>query len=949
MFHKEHTPIDNSSVDLNLLRTIEISAFLHDVGKPIARYLDISTDPNLTKFGIFATQPEIQESLKRDSELFKELKSSGIVKKQSLPNHVFAGLVLLQSPFLETANPESHSIFTVTKEEEKFWKRLKIDPVHVKAAILLHHFNNAKTVEEFLTALFDHIQAGDDLINRYLEAYEKVTSYVREGDHTEATQRAQHSETSISDLYNLLTLLGRTDENQDGTVTHPTVAFDPIHEQIQNFRQEAFYKLKPDKKVASNTTKNFVEEFKKIFTIAETPIQLLSFLKLLFYRYLLFTPADIMEKIPIISLYEHLYSTALVASNIYLVKTLNRAKLGLIFIDFPSIQQYIYNIYSTKHALKTLKAKSFLVQLLPELAKTYIYEKLSAKGYISYFHEVLNVGGKVSIIIPATEEVKQELIEIKKELEENLFDKFKGEIKMAFAFESKPLTLQDSNRNILAILKELISDTNEHLRTEKNRPFATILFNHHEDQAPYLIPTSVEQDTTLCDICNLYPAQTVRGEGTEDEIHLCKLCDSYERIGRELKDAHFLAITPHNMHQNLRSPSFANLFSYDLHLLSSKDLRKTSSDLRQLHNLILIDIDFYGRHRSGRGTDRARKEKPDSPISQLKSLILNTTHVDIIPISKYIYKENNQPATLEQLSKHRYLAILKGDVDNLGKIFREELERLYAALHSSRIEDQSQEPYPISYRRTASFWFKFFFEILIEKAIIEPKAQSQRSDPFKIYTVYIGGDDFVILGDWLDIYDLAQKLETNWKRFTNNNPRLTFSASITLFKDKTPVLYTIEKAEENLHRAKYLEENKNKIYLLQDVADKEVFIRLEIGGVFEEETLPVVTTSFINILEPQTAQKNQISTGFLYKLFTLLTQLRDRERTSALKTEDLEYFKAYTYYLLKRYGFLQKDSWQQFAEALKNTKIEHFTQRELRNLIAVLSYIIYERRENESG
>ncbi|WP_337043879.1 type III-A CRISPR-associated protein Cas10/Csm1 [Emticicia sp. 17c] len=86
--------------------------------------------------------------------------------------------------------------------------------------------------------------------------------------------------------------------------------------------------------------------------------------------------------------------------------------------DLSGIQEFIFNTKS-KGAAKTLKGKSFYVQILADLAIVYIKKKLD--GY--QITEIYNGGGNFFLLIPDTPPIKEQLANIEKNITRELKEK----------------------------------------------------------------------------------------------------------------------------------------------------------------------------------------------------------------------------------------------------------------------------------------------------------------------------------------------------------------------------------------------------------------------------------------------------------------------------------------------------------------------------------------------
>ncbi len=135
------------------------------------------------------------------------------------------------------------------------------------------------------------------------------------------------------------------------------------------------------------------------------------------------------------------------------------------------------------------------------------------------------------------------------------------------------------------------------------------------------------------------------------------------------------------------------------------------------------------------------------------------------------------------------LALLKGDVDRLGRIFAEGLGERWSVARTSALSRMID-----SYFTTRLPW------------LLEHKAADS-------YTVYAGGDDFMLVLPWWQGMQFATTLQQDFRKFAASNPSLTFSLGIALFDARTPISIAAGEAEERLERAK--EAGRNRICAIE--------------------------------------------------------------------------------------------------------------------------------------
>lgn len=124
------------------------------------------------------------------------------------------------------------------------------------------------------------------------------------------------------------------------------------------------------------------------------------------------------------------------------------------------------------------------------------------------------------------------------------------------------------------------------------------------------------------------------------------------------------------------------------------------------------------------------------------------------------------------------LALLKGDVDRLGQIFAAGLGGRWSVARAAALSRMMDS----------------YFSLRLPWLLRERFPNS--------YTVYAGGDDFMLVLPWRDGFALAQALREDFAAFVGHNPGLTFSLGIALFEPRTPISLAAREAEARLEAAK---------------------------------------------------------------------------------------------------------------------------------------------------
>jgi len=192
------------------------------------------------------------------------------------------------------------------------------------------------------------------------------------------------------------------------------------------------------------------------------------------------------------------------------------------------------------------------------------------------------------------------------------------------------------------------------------------------------------------------------------------------------------------------------------------------------------------------------------------------------------------------------LTTLKGDVDNLGKIFQQGLGGKSTFAKMAALSRQMNSFFAV--------WLPAFC----------------REKYPNCYTVFAGGDDFFLIGPWHSTQKLAAEMAEHFKAYVAENPEIHFSAGLIMTKPKHPVHTLAELAEEALEASKG--------YSLGDRAAKNA-VRIH------RETVPWRDWPQLAALEEEVrrcADRYKLSTGYVYGLLQLIDLAADRENIESV-------------------------------------------------------------------
>ena len=709
--------------------------------------------------------------------------------------------------------------------------------------------------QKFIIKYFPQIEKAASLVNLHHD-YEKYTGeeykllkilvladWLSSGErieYDEETEMGARRKTPMLSIFSKINLYGR-EETQDRYLV-PTIynPFQPIYPSLKIENLPSSYKALWD---------SFTKDIEKI-KIEDTS-GLFETLFHIMKKHCLFVPSAVYKSIPDISLFDHAKTTCAIADCLYKVadlnfldalinalkkrgkeslneteeKALREEKFLLVGGDISGIQKFIYTIIS-KRAIKNLKGRSFHLEILSEIVAKYILEKLG----LSIANLIYSAGGHFYILAPIN--IEEKIEEIRKEISRKFFEIYHG--KLYVALDTISLTPED-----FLIEKEMTrfadkwKELMERLHIRKMRKFEEIIGEE------LFHPIDAKN---VCGICG-FPIESEE-IFKEDEMVKCELCYGFEKLADELSRKYdYLVIRKTEETKEEWKKPFS-YFGYEL------DFVKGIPDEEQLQLLIAYKIN---------DTDFESIKQPSGFIFYLKTM---TRDLDKLADSAEGIKR---------------WGILKGDVDNLGKIFSEGLKNP-----------------TISRLSTLSTMLSFFFSGTMNKICEKYKE--------KIYGVYSGGDDFFIIGSWDILPNLAKDIYDNFGKFTCYNPSVTLSMAISIAPSVRYPVYKLANVVTNELEEKAKAGEKNAIAFLGRAIKWGDFEKVE---KIKEELREAV--------------QDGLSKGFLQRLYAIYYLYKKAE--GRVGKEIAKYDDRYgkwrwllAYILAREKGLKDKDKWRELIK-----------------------------------
>ncbi len=540
-------------------------------------------------------------------------------------------------------------------------------------------------------------------------------------------------------------------------------------------------------------------------------------------KYTLCIPSATYKERPDVSLFHHLKSVAAISASLYHLK-LSESKIDEILTtirngqidsglmeesclllvggDISGIQDFIYSVTSEK-ALKGLRGRSFYIQILSEIVAKMILRKFN----LPETNLLYSGGGHFNLLLPLTEEIEKELNEIREFVDRILFNAHNG--KIALIIDWYPLKWKDF-MNFGNVWEKL----GYSIAKGKRQKFSQLL-NKQKDFLKIFEPFEIGGELKACEICGV----EIQEEGQ------CSLCRSFESLSLDLSNKNAIKITS----------------------IKSRPLNEKPSKWSDILESLGYSCDFID------------KEGEDA-------LVINSTNF-VGRYGGYKFIAHNTPKkglnimTLEDIANEvekgiKNWGVLRADVDNLGKIFKEGLG-----------EDRT-----ISRVCMLSYMLSLYFSAKVDEI-----AEGFRN---KVYVVYSGGDDLFILGAWSFLPKLAMKIYEDFRKFTCHN--LTLSAGIYIAPSKKfPVYQAAHESGEAVENAK--REEKNKINFLGKSIPWLEFMRVseiaeQIRKLLEDYGKNSVPRSLLSTLyagwkERELSERKEISMPRIWRLFYAFKKL----------------------------------------------------------------------------
>ena len=474
-----------------------------------------------------------------------------------------------------------------------------------------------------------------------------------------------------------------------------------------------------------------------------------------------YLPAGVATDAMDVSLFDHARMTAAVAvclpsdlqEDLSAERLTGEAMFFLCSIDLSGIQDFIYTIVP-EHALRTLRARSFYLEIMME----HLIDSLLDKLGLTRANLLYSGGGHSYLLLPGTPETENVLEEYREEVRQWFLNEYETDLYAAFAWT--PCSVNDMRDEPAGSYASLFRRVSEQLSSSKSA-------RYRADDIRMLNRKNVGNYVRECKVC--------KAIGRVGDQGLCETCREIERFSSDI------------LYRDRYAVCRAGGESSGLPLPGGYCL--TADPKADV-------VRYYVKNRFPGSEKMAGQDRIDSR--------------DSIPAGRIWVGDYTTGASMEEMARaaqgiHR-IAVLRADVDNLGQAFvsgfRNAAEQnRYATLSRTGVLS-----------RQLSLFFKMFLNDLLRHPEFtltgEPGKEGRNAT-----IVYSGGDDLFIVGGWDDIVELAVDLHRKLGEFTQG--KLTISAGIGIYSDSYPISAMAEEVAALEDKSKGYP-GKNAVTLLED-------------------------------------------------------------------------------------------------------------------------------------
>jgi CRISPR-associated protein Csm1 len=466
--------------------------------------------------------------------------------------------------------------------------------------------------------------------------------------------------------------------------------------------------------------------------------------------------------------------------------------------DISGVQDFIYTLTS-KNAAKTLRGRSFYLQLLGEAVLRSVLRELG----LPYTNVIYSGGGNFFLLAPMS--AKERLPAIQRFVTQALLTHHGTALYLALGTEVVPANgfKRGAFKAHWDAMHKAIGSAKQRRYTELDDELYARVFEP--------LKHGGNQEKT-CAVCGEESEKaSLFGEEAASNDKICPLCKSFEELGTQLTQADFVALGFSAPQETEKHDAASALRAFGMQFKFPQSHNQTIAFEDKPARAVVWALDDAEKFPAVRDVPTARMTR--YTVNRVPTVRdhqeADEINAKLKPGEREDLARPDQPKTFTHLEVQAQgierLGVLRMDVDNLGDLFGKgfgEGEKNLATL--SRIA-------------ALSFQMGLFFEGWVKKLCAEQAGL--------IYAVYAGGDDVFLIAPWSIVPGLAQKIVADLNAYTGENPDVHLSAGMTFIHGKYPVYQAAEDAKDALDQAKAVD-GKNAFSFLGQAWKWETFVQV---------------------------------------------------------------------------------------------------------------------------
>lgn len=419
--------------------------------------------------------------------------------------------------------------------------------------------------------------------------------------------------------------------------------------------------------------------------------------------------------------------------------------------DISGIQNFIYNI-SSKNALKSLRSRSFYLELIMETAVDTLLDRLS----LTKCNVMYSGGGHTYLILPNTQNTKETIKTFENDLNKWFIDNYGTEIYIGGGYAA--CSANDLKNKTDGSYSRIFREISQNISEKKMKRYSALdirKLNSHKS----------DDNERECVICKRSDKLTeVNGKC------ICELCAGLLKLSDSIID-----------------PNKKCFYT----ILDCKPDQKTAVSLP--FDLFLTVNSADELKENMKNNEHYVRSYSKNSMNTGKRLSSRIWVGDYCSAKEFAIMAENSCGI-------KRIAVLRADIDNLGQTFVHGFDDKYNTI--SRTSELSAK---------LSLFFKYNINSIMKKPVFRLNENAEGGRNAAI--IYSGGDDVFIVGGWDDVIGAAIDLNNALRKFSCG--ALTISAGIGIYTPTYP-LYSMAQNSGRLEDISKGNAGKNSVTLFDE-------------------------------------------------------------------------------------------------------------------------------------